>query len=90
MSVFREKSFRNRDFPLQVSYKLLIFAARTIRKELDMTTLLMILGGCVIGLVIGLMDPAPPKKPRKPKKKNFFVRMGEGDVTYPGYTVHND
>ena len=55
-----------------------------------MTTLLMILGGCVIGLVIGLMDPAPPKKPRKPKKKNFFVRMGEGDVTYPGYTVHND
>ena len=37
----------------------------------------MILGGCVIGLVIGLMDPASPKKPWKPKKKNFFVRNGE-------------
>ena len=57
-----------------------------------MTYLVMILGGCVIGLVVGLMDPGKPKtkKPWKPKKKNFFVKMGEGDVTYPGYTVHND
>lgn len=56
-----------------------------------MTTLLMILGALAIGLGIGLMDPGKPKdkKPWKPKKKNFFVRMGEGDVTYPGYTVHN-
>ena len=30
-----------------------------------------------IGLVVGLMDPTPPKKPRKPKKKNWFVRQGE-------------
>ena len=36
------------------------------------------------------MDRKPTSRPRKPKKKNFFVRMGEGDVTYPGYTVHND
>ena len=57
-----------------------------------MTYLVMILGGCLIGLVVGLMDPGKPKtkKPWKPKKKNFFVKMGEGDVTYPGYTVHND
>ena len=51
----------------------------------------MIFGGCLIGLFVGLMDPGKPtSRTRKPKKKNFFVRMGEGDVTYPGYTVHND
>lgn len=57
-----------------------------------MTTLLMILAAIAIGLGMGLMNPesTKPKKPWKPKKKNFFVRMGEGDVTYPGYTVHND
>jgi hypothetical protein len=56
-----------------------------------MTTLLMILGGCLVGLVIGLMNPTPPKKkPWKPKKKNFFVRLGEsGNPKYNwmgGYT----
>ena len=55
---------------------------------------MMIIGiiiiACIIGLTVGLMDPAPPKKKSwKPKKKNFFVRLGEGDVTYPGYTVRH-
>ena len=60
-----------------------------------MSTLMMIFGGALFGaiaaLISGLISPedTEPKK-RKPKKKNFFVRMGEGDVTYPGYTVHND
>ena len=42
-----------------------------------------------IGLGVGLMSKEEPKKTYKRKKKNFFVRLGEGDVTYPGYTVHN-
>lgn len=49
-----------------------------------MTTLLMILGGCLIGLGVGLMSTdrtelkkRNPKKPWKPKKKNWFVRQGE-------------
>lgn len=43
-----------------------------------MTTLLMILGGCLIGLGFGLMNPSKPKgKEWKPKKKNWFVRQGE-------------
>jgi len=43
-----------------------------------MTTLMMILGGVLIGLGVGLMSSTPPnKKPWKPKKKNFFVRVGE-------------
>lgn len=60
-----------------------------------MTTLMMIFGGALFGaiaaLISGLISPedTEPKK-WKPKKKNFFIRMGEGDVTYPGYTVHND
>ena len=54
-----------------------------------MTTILI---GAVIGLVFGLAFGNNKSEPKgwKPKKKNFFVRMGEGDVTYPGYTVHND
>lgn len=56
-----------------------------------MIYLAMILGAVAVGLGVGLMSKQEPeKKPWKPKKKNFFVRMGEGDVTYPGYTVHND
>lgn len=45
-----------------------------------MTTLLMILAAIAIGLGMGLMNPesTKPKKPWKPKKKNWFVRMGEG------------
>jgi len=46
-----------------------IFAAKKRRKELDMMYLGIILIGCVIGLVVGLMDPTPPKKPWKPKRK---------------------
>lgn len=44
-----------------------------------MTTLMMIFGGVLIGVGLGLMsDSTPPKKkPWKPKKKNFFVRLGE-------------
>ena len=51
-----------------------------------------ILIGAIIGLLFGLAfgNDKPKKKPWKLKKKNFFVRLGEGDVTYPGYTVHND
>jgi len=50
----------------------------------------IIITGCIIGLVVGLMSDEKPKKKPWKRKKNFFVRMGEGDVTYPGYTVHND
>ena len=61
------------------------------RKELDMTTLLIIIGSVVTtALLLGIPKSSKSKKPWRPKKKNFFVRMGEGDVTYPGYTVHND
>lgn len=38
-----------------------------------MTTLLLILGGCVAGLVVGLAFPESFKpKEWKPKKKGFF------------------
>lgn len=39
-----------------------------------MTTLLMILGGCLVGLIVGLMDPTPKDNPRKPKKKEWRPR----------------
>lgn len=69
---------------MQISQRLLIFAVKKRRKELDMTTLLMILGACMIGLGMGLMNPESekPKKPWKPKKKNFFVRWGETGGKY--------
>ena len=57
-----------------------------------MVYLAMILAGCVIGLVVGLMNPESekPKRPYKRKKKNFFVRLGEsGNPKYNwmgGYT----
>ena len=42
----------------------------------------IILTGCVIGLVVGLMSPES-EKPYKRKKKNFFVRLGEtGDPVH--------
>ena len=55
-----------------------------------MIYLTMILGAAAFGLGIGLMSKQEPEKKPWKRKKNFFVRMGEGDVTYPGYTVHND
>ena len=56
-----------------------------------MTTFLMIIGAAMIGLGVGLMSkPSDTKKPYKPKKKNFFVRLGEtGNPHYNwmgGYT----
>jgi len=57
-----------------------------------MTTLLSIIVGIAIGLGLGLMNKESinPKKPYKPKKKNFFVRLGEsGNPKYNwmgGYT----
>lgn len=66
------------------------FAAEKKRKGQDMVYFGIIITGCIIGLGLGLMNKQnTEKKPWKPKK-NFFVRMGEGDVTYPGYMVHND
>ncbi len=52
---------------------MLIFAPKKRRKELDMTTLLMILAAIAIGLGMGLMNPesTKPKKPWKPKKRLF-------------------
>lgn len=50
---------------------MLIFASKKRRKELDMTTLLMIFGAFLIGMGIGLLDPTKPKKPCKPKKRLF-------------------
>lgn len=49
-----------------------------------MMYLAMILGAIVIGLGIGLMNSESenPKKPWKPKKKNFFVRWGETGGKY--------
>ena len=49
-----------------------------------MKGLLIILGACIIGLFIGLIDRnETPKKPWKPKKKNFFERLGEtGDPVH--------
>lgn len=74
----RDSRHGNRDFPLQISRIIPIFAVNKRRKELDMTTLMMILGACMVGLGIGLMDPGKrTSRTRKPKKKNFFVRLGE-------------
>ena len=55
---------------------MLIFAPKKRRKELDMTTLLMILAAIAFGLGMGLMNPesTKPKKPWKPKK-NFFPKF---------------
>lgn len=49
-----------------------------------MTELLIILGACIIGLFVGLIaHNENPKKPWKPKKKNFFERLGEtGDPVH--------
>lgn len=49
-----------------------------------MITFLMIIGAAMIGLGVGLMSkPSDTKKPYKPKKKNFFVRLGEtGDPVH--------
>lgn len=60
-----------------------------------MTTFLMIIGAAMIGLGVGLMSPKreKPRKPWKPKKKNFFVRLGEsGNSRYNwmgGYTENH-
>jgi len=44
-----------------------------------MESIIMILAACIFGLVVGLLNPdaSKPKKPWKPKKGNFFVRIGE-------------
>lgn len=49
-----------------------------------MLELMMILTGVAIGLIVGLMSKQEPEqKPWKPKKKNFFVRLGEsGDPVH--------
>ena len=45
------------------------------KKGVDMKTLLLIFGGCLIGLVVGLMDPGKPK----PKKKKKSRKRSEWD-----------
>ena len=54
---------------------LCIFAKNKNRKEFDMKVLLMILGGCVVGLIIGLIDlnGQKPVRKYKPKKKKKFI-----------------
>jgi hypothetical protein len=48
-----------------------------------MTELMMILGAAAIGLGVGLMSKQEPEKSYRPKKKNFFVRLGEtGDPVH--------
>ena len=49
-----------------------------------MKALLTILGGCVVGLILGLIDlnGQKPVRKYKPKKKNFFVRWGETGCKY--------
>jgi len=59
-----------------------IFAAEKKRKGQDMVYFGIIITGCIIGLVVGLMRDDKPKKPYKPKKKNFFVRWGETGCKY--------
>ena len=48
-----------------------------------MSTLMMIFGGALFGaiaaLISGLINPEDTEQKKwKPKKKNWFVRMGEG------------
>ena len=49
-----------------------------------MTELLIILGACIIGLFVGLIARNEnPGESWKPKKKNFFERLGEtGDPVH--------
>ena len=51
-----------------------------------MTTLLMILGGCLVGLIVGLIDRGPTSKGWKPKKSR---PKGRNSTTYPGYTSYS-
>jgi len=68
---------------LQDSREILKFAAEKKRKGQDMVYFGIIITGCIIGLVVGLMSKQEqPKKPWKPKKKNFFVRWGETGCKY--------
>ena len=79
----RDSTCANRDFPLQNSWELPIFAAEKKRKGQDMLELMMILGAAAIGLGVGLMSKQEPEKSYRPKKKNFFVRLGEtGDPVH--------
>ena len=52
---------------------MLIFATKKRRKELDMTTLMMILLGVAVGVVVGLMDPGKPKMKNKKKSSRRSV-----------------
>jgi hypothetical protein len=45
----------------------------------------------IVAFAIGLMSARNAETPKARKKSgiiDFFCRLGEGDVTYPGYTVH--
>lgn len=45
----------------------------------------------IVAFAIGLMTSRNTETPKARKKSgiiDFFCRLGEGDVTYPGYTVH--
>ena len=59
---------QNRDFPLHISEIMPIFAVNKRR---------------IVGVVMMLSSDNSPKKSWRPKKKNFFVRLGEtGDPVH--------
>ena len=62
-----------RDFPLQISWIFPIFAVNKRRKEMDMTTIMILLGVFMVGVGIGLMDKGKQKMKKKNKSRKRSV-----------------
>jgi len=63
---------------LKICGFLLIFAARKRRMEYDITTSLMIIGACLIGLGNGILDHASMDKPKTKKRSLGSQRKATG------------